>query len=222
MNRILLNALGAVALLVLCVVGWAAWQIGSTAKDVHAGLTAMFPSISKGIVDTFDNLNRPCAPGPCGLLPNGAKVETKVGDAIVTTQIQERAIAPHTLAAMDSFKTAADRLSGTADAGTDSLKALTATLGTAQTTIRGFQAPVASFTRAGDSLNYLLKDEAIYRTLDNMAGVTENAEGILADGRKVTDKLTKDYMTPVPWWKRPIKYFGTTWDILGAVARHTP
>ena len=116
MNRILLNALGAVALLVLCAVGWAAWQIGSTAKDVHTGLTAMFPSISKGLADTFDNLNRPCAPGPCGLLPNGAKVETKVGDAIVTTQIQERAIAPHTIAAMDTLNASAGKLGQTADA----------------------------------------------------------------------------------------------------------
>ena len=53
---------------------------------------------------TDDHLNRPCGGGyPCGTLAEANKVLVKTGDAIVTTQLQERAITPHTIAAMDSI-----------------------------------------------------------------------------------------------------------------------
>ena len=182
-------------------------------------LTATVGKVNQAL----DTVNRPCGHGkPCGLLANANKTVIKVGDAIVTTQLQERAITPHTLAAMDSFKTAADRLSGTADAGTDSLKALTATLGTAQTTIQSLQGPIQGLSVSENNFNALLRNSAITRTLDNVAGVTGNMDDTSRDLKKVADRMTTDYLKPVPWWKWPVKRFGEVWDISAAVARHTP
>lgn len=62
---------------------------------------------------TDDHLNRPCGEGkPCGTLAEANKVLVKTGDAIVTTQIQERSITPHTIAAMDSITSLAGNLDG--------------------------------------------------------------------------------------------------------------
>lgn len=62
---------------------------------------------------TDDHLNRPCGGGyPCGTLAEANTVLAKTGDAIVTTQIQERDITPHTIAAMDSITNLTKNLSG--------------------------------------------------------------------------------------------------------------
>jgi len=96
MKALIATAIGAccaVIFLCLIVAGSAAyftWDLHQTQIVLRASIAPLQDAASKGIADTFDNLNRPCAPGPCGLLPNGTKVETKVGDAIVTTQLQER------------------------------------------------------------------------------------------------------------------------------------
>ena len=62
---------------------------------------------------TDDHLNRPCGGGyPCGTLAEANKVLVKTGDAIVTTQVQEQAITPHTIAAMDSITALTGNLNG--------------------------------------------------------------------------------------------------------------
>lgn len=58
-----------------------------------------------GVNTALTTVNQPCAPGPCGLLANLGKTTTKVGDAIVTTQIQEQAIGKKVGATMDALGT---------------------------------------------------------------------------------------------------------------------
>ena len=161
MKALIATAIGAccaVIFLCLIVAGSAAyftWDSHQTQIVLRASIAPLQDAASKGIADTFDNLNRPCAPGPCGLLPNATKVETKVGDAIVTTQLQERTTAPHVIAAMDTFNTAAqklgttaDILSGTATALTGTATAATATLSEGKRTIAAAQPLLAAFTQA--------------------------------------------------------------------------
>lgn len=121
-----------------------------------------------------------------------------------------------------ALKAELDALHQTTDAATGLTVALTGTTETANKTIGGVQPLLASYTAAGDSLNELLKRKAIGETFDNLASISRSGAGILADGRKVADKATADYLRPVPWWKQPVKRFGEVWDVGAAVARHTP
>ena len=60
----------------------------------------------------------------------------------------------------------------------------------------------------------------ISSTVDMLNESLGHARGILYDGQKVSDKLTSDFMTPKPWWKKAMGYGGDTFDVLGLVARH--
>lgn len=179
----------------------------------------------------LDHLNRPCkgtaGPDACGTLAQINKTVITAGDAIVTTQLVERAAEPHIVAAMDEFSQTAKHLSGTADslsltvrAATGTFDAATLTLGEGQRTIAAAQPLLTSYTTAGNSLNDLLRSRQIYGTLDNVNAMTLNANGILADGRKVADKATADYLTPQPWWKKGLRYSGDAADVGALFARH--
>lgn len=63
---------------------------------------------------------------------------------------------------------------------------------------------------------------ALTDTLGNVATITGNAAAITTDGRKVSDKMTADFLKPVPWYMWPIKKGSQLLDIGSAVARHTP
>lgn len=86
-------------------------QRAQSAIPTHAEVMQPIDAATQGARDadslirrTDDHLNRPCGDGePCGTLAEANKVLVKTGDAIVTTQIQEQAITPHTIAAMDSI-----------------------------------------------------------------------------------------------------------------------
>lgn len=71
-------------------------------------------------------------------------------------------------------------------------------------------------------LNTILKDAAITGTAENFAAITDSWAGISADGRKVADKVTADYLKPVPWYMQPFKKSSDILDIGAAIARHTP
>lgn len=158
---------------------------------------------------TNDNLNRPCGGGkPCGTLATLNKTVTKAGDSLVTTQLAERATVPHVIAAMDTLNDSAGRLGGSADAAT--------------ATIRDLQPLAASLRRSVDDFDALVTAQDWLTALHHIDGMAASGDGILADGRKVADKATADFLRPVPWWKQPIKKGGELIDIGAALARHTP
>lgn len=203
------------------------------AIDNWGNAGAAIASDGNAFAATLANVNRPCkgmsGPDACGTLAQINKTVVKVGDAIVTTQLQERDAAPHLIVAMDALNDSAHRLGGTADAltamavaTTGSADTLTATLGDAGATIRDARPLLASFTESGDALNALLKRKAITDLTDNLAGVTGHLNGITGDLQKVADKTTADYLKPVPWYMQPIKKGGELIDIGAAIARHTP
>jgi hypothetical protein len=228
MKALIATAIGAccaVIFLCLIVAGSAAyftWDSHQTQIVLRASIAPLQDAASKGIADTFDNLNRPCAPGPCGLLPNGTKVETKVGDAIVTTQLQERTTAPHVIAAMDTFNTAAqklgstaDSLSGTATALTGTATAATATITTAGTTIAAFQPVLAAFTQDGKDLDTRINDPHVTALVAHLVGMSASGDLMLADVQWKTHQLLHPDRVKLGFW-------GGTWAGIQAVHKLEP
>ena len=228
MKALIAAAIGAccaVIFLCLIVAGSAAyftWDSHQTQIVLRASIAPLQDAASKGIADTFDNLNRPCAPGPCGLLPNGTKVETKVGDAIVTTQLQERTTAPHVIAAMDTFNTAAqklgstaDSLSGTATALTGTATAATATITTAGTTVAAFQPVLAAFTQDGKDLDTRINDPHVTALVAHLVGMSASGDLMLADVQWKTHQLLHPDRVKLGFW-------GGTWAGIQAVHKLEP
>jgi hypothetical protein len=220
-----IGACCAVIFLCLIVAGSAAyftWDLHQTQIVLRASIAPLQDAASKGIADTFDNLNRPCAPGPCGLLPNGTKVETKVGDAIVTTQLQERTTAPHVIAAMDTFNTAAqklgstaDSLSGTATALTGTATAATATLSEGKRTIAAFQPVLAAFTQDGKDLDTRINDPHVTALVAHLVGMSASGDLMLADVQWKTHQLLHPDRVKLGFW-------GGTWAGIQAVHKLEP
>jgi hypothetical protein len=243
MNRWISNTLGIVLIAAVAsgIYGaWGGWRQVLVAVD-HWGNAA--PDLKP----TLATLNRPCgirnvkssanystfySEGslmPCGTLAEIATSVVKAGDAVVQTQLVERATTPHVTAAMDQFGMAAqhlsgtaDSLKGTADALTGTAQGATATLAESQRTIKAAQPLLAQLTANGaslqattDTLNDVLKRQAIGKLLDNAAGIS-------GDFRTIADKATADFIRPVPWWQQPIRKSGQLIDIGAAIARHIP
>lgn len=110
----------------------------------------------------------------------------------------------------------------TIDAGTETAHQAAVDLRTLDDSFNSLQPLVADSGRAVSNLNALLENQAIHRTLDNVAAMTDSGNGILLDFRKVADKESADWLRPVPWWRVPIQKGGALIDIGAAVARHTP
>ena len=115
---------------------------------------------------------------------------------------------------------------GSLHATTDALPPLVADIDTdakaAKDVMEDTNLTLSSYSNAADDLDQLLKRKSIDQTLDNMAALTQNANGILVDGRKVSDKLTNDFVAPKPWWKKIGPSLEDVWDYGALVARHTP
>jgi hypothetical protein len=73
-----------------------------------------------------------------------------------------------------------------------------------------------------EDLTAILKDQAIKRSMTNVASLTDSWAGISADARRVADKATSDFLKPVPWYMKPIKKGSEIIDITAAAARHIP
>lgn len=200
MNRRIANALGVCLTASACLIGWAAWRWGLSAPGPTVALV-------QGATQALATINRPCAPGPCGTLAIVDKTVTKVGDAIVTTQMQERAIAPHTVAAVDALKGSADALTTTAQAATQSVRgisvsadALTGTLTAATGTLDAAKAPIHAFTQDAVDLGALLKDQAIHQTMSNVAAMTDSGNKMLADAQWKEHQLLHPDKVKLGFW----------------------
>lgn len=138
------------------------------------------------------------------LLLDGSRTLQAARGAINTANDQLTHIAPlldSTRAAMDSLPPAVQRITDDADA------------------IRPI---LANSDGAVTDFRHFMTAPELTATLGNVASVTGSAAAISADARKVSDKLTTDYLKPVPWYLWPVKRGGQLLDIGAAVARHTP
>jgi uncharacterized protein YoxC len=164
--------------------------------------------------------------GPRGTLWQVDKAVVKMGDAVVTTQLQERAIAPATIAAVNSLATIAPHANLTMDSASRTLDAGTQTLQGASDTLRTINDKAGplmdAYTQSGTDLDTLLRNNAITQTLTNVQGMTSSGAGILADGRTVADKSTADYLKAHTKWGTVGARLWGGYDILSWAAEHRP
>lgn len=232
MNRYILNTLGSISIGAICVVGWAAYEVGSTSAGLKAAIAENRPEIKTGIHSVFAETRditiamidkgRPGKPETMGLLPAARIVIEQAGGTLQAAQAQvaqTSTLVAATTRNLDavgaSVKETADSLKGTANAATGALNA-------AQTTITAAQAPL------GD-LDTILKDKAVMGFMANMekfsdqgAQLTEHGNHIAGNFDKVSTKLTDDFLSPKPWYRKIAPTIGQAWDITSAIARQIP
>lgn len=86
----------------------------------------------------------------------------------------------------------------------------------------GLRPVLANADGAVGDFRYFIRQKSLTDTIDNVATMTQAWAAISVDGRKVSDKVTADYLKPVPWYLWPMKRSGELLDVGAAVARHTP
>ena len=208
--------------------GYVAVKVGSAADASTASMvqiTATASTLNKTLV----SINQPCAPGPCGTIPSMNKAIVKIGDAVVTTQLQERAIVPATIAAMNTLNASAGKFGQTADALTGTAQAATTSLGTLDTSVAATKPLLASLTATSDAstltiktFNGRLSDPRVDALLTDFSGMAKSGNGILADGKTVSDKFAADYTKKQTPWMRFLRLMSDTYDFGALAARHTP
>lgn len=239
MNRWILNAIGlsAVGALFLCC--FAAYEAGSAIREnrpalkaASAGAQAALSPTGAGVPTLFNEARditiailKPCKPGKpetCGLIPSVRNVAVDAGAAV---QNSSKLVD----IASQSVSGVSQHVQGTSDAATRLLEATATTINKVPdtlTTLNGAIGNVKDLAGTGNDslndLNRILERQAISRILDNTASMTESGAGILADGRKVTDKATSDYLSPQPWWKKVGRYASDAFDYGALFARHAP
>lgn len=91
-------------------------QAKTTIADVGGAAKKTTSQAGNAVQSISNALTRPCkgpaGPDACGTLAATNKVLVKVGNTIVETQMEERGVVPHTTAAMDAMRDAANDLGG--------------------------------------------------------------------------------------------------------------
>jgi ABC-type transporter Mla subunit MlaD len=177
------------ALLILCLhVSRAVDAWGASAMNLQ-------PTLDKANA-TLDAIN-----GPRGTLHEVNKAVVKIGDAIVTTQMQERKIAPATIAAVNSLATIAPHANQTMDALTGTAQGATETLGEGKRTIAAAQPLLASLTRTSDAstltvqhFDALVTSPDLVTAMHHAADMTGSGNTILANAATVSTKAKDDYL----------------------------
>jgi hypothetical protein len=171
------------------------------ALDAWGGGAATLTKINT----TLDTVNRPCGSGhPCGTLANADKAMVKVGDILVTSQRQEKDVAVAAESNMAAVNQLADHLDKTADALTETAQGASVALGTANSSIAALLPLESAYTATGQDLDAVIRENSpsLHASLVNVAGMTDNGNGILVDLRKMSDKAEHDLDAPKPWWER--------------------
>lgn len=86
----------------------------------------------------------------------------------------------------------------------------------------GIRPILANADGAVTDVRWFIRQPALADTIGNVSSMTASWAAISIDGRRVTDKVTADYLKPVPWYLWPVKRSGELLDIGAAVARHAP
>lgn len=179
---------------------------GNSAPGPTKSLVDKASTIEDGVQTAINTVNLPCkGDQPCrGTLGIVNKTIVKAGDAVVQTQLVERAIIPHTVDAMDAFKGAANKLGGTADSAKGALDTFNTGLGPL----------MAAYTGTGKDLDAMIQENRpdVRKVLVHVAGMTASGDLILSNGAIVSTKITHDFTNPVPWYKQPSKIITLGFD----------
>lgn len=210
MNKWIINALGLAAIACLGMAVWGAWGLNRhlvVAID-NLGGTSPAATIDK-INRALDTVNHPCAPGPCGTLASVDKAVVKVGDILVTSQLQEKDVAKAAQSDMKAVDGLAVHIERTSDSLTLTSQSASKALDTASTTIAGLQPLETSLTATAtastdtiNSLNARISDPRIDAIIGHVDSTSAHVDLTLGDLQKVADKTTGDILAPKPWWQK--------------------
>jgi len=198
--------------------------------ETHNVLLNLNTSITK-INNTLDAVNRPCeVPGqPCGSLADVnrtlATVRGTFGQIEVAARHENRNLTKLDSQEEQLFKDTHKILI----AGAGSLNSVTTTLNSANNTLNVINDPkngvkplLISYTNAGNSLNNILDGKPLNDTLVNLSGMVVHFNNITGKFELVVDKISDDYLSPKPWYKKTFHYFGDAIDFGALAARHLP
>lgn len=205
MNRWILNSIGVSIIVALGLTVWGGFGLcRHVIVAVDAYEAAPTQTLAK-LNQTLDIINRPCGNGhPCGTLANADKAMVKVGDILVTSQLQEKdvaAAAEHNMGSVDQLAShlnqTADALTGTASAATGSLRAATVDLQTAQPLITDSDVLVKS-------ANAQINSPYIADFEKHADGMSASGDSMLADAAWKTHRLLHPDKVKLGFW-------GTLW-----------
>lgn len=81
-------------------------------------------------------------------------------------------------------------------------------------------ASIAQVGKLATDADLRVNDPHVANFMAHLDGMIAQGEGILTDGRKVSDKLTDDFVAHKPWYRKIAPGIDDAWDILGFAARH--
>jgi hypothetical protein len=239
MNKWVANVLGLAGLGALLCVSWAAYETGSAVAENRAAIRVAAAGAQKALdpngpdLPTLFNearditiaILKPCKPGKpdtCGLIPAVRSVAVSAGGAVDAMKNQVNQTQPLIENAAKAIASTSEHADKAIDAAAGATLQAQTDLATLNGTIAAGQPLLETYKRSGDDLNEILEQKAIKKILDHAAGVLESSDGIAADGKKITDKLTVDFLAPQPWWKKAGRYAGDAFDYGALFARHAP
>jgi hypothetical protein len=170
MTKPLQYCIGVVSAALLGLTVWGAFGIsrhlivavdkwGSSAPDLKPTLATLNRPCGIRNVKSSANYSTFYSEGslmPCGTLAEVATSVVKAGNAVVQTQLVERATTPHVTAAMDQFGAAAVHLSETADNLSITAQSLTGTAKAATVTLTAATGAIQTLTLDARTANDLL------------------------------------------------------------------
>lgn len=239
MNRWITNGIGLSAMGALCFCAWAFYQAGSAVRENRQNLLvasagarealnphgAGMPTIFNEARDITIAILKPCKPGKpetCGLIPAVRDVAVNAGAATVAMQRQIEQTEPLIQSAAIAVQDTSQHLNKTIDAATETTLQARTDLGTLNESLAATRPLIEAYTRSGNNLNALLERPAIPQLVDSAAALTSNAAGISADAKRIADKLTADYFSTQPWYKKIGRYASDAFDYGALFARHVP
>ena len=130
----------------------------------------------------LDTVNRPCSPGPCGTLANVDKAVVKVGDILVTSQMQERDVAKAAQQNMAAVNTLSVHLNTATDALAEAARGVTSAIHTVDEAAKAAKPLESSLTSTAEAstaalytLNRRFSDPRVDTLIDNFRQLSGNA-----------------------------------------------
>lgn len=187
---------------------------------------------------TLDILNKPCKgdSDSCGTIASIGKLVKKTGDIEVDMQTQVRQSGTLITSAAKSLTSTSQHLDAAVDTANGQLThvgplldsargvtdALPVTLQRVNKAVDGVAPILANADGAVTDFRRFMTAPALLGTIANADKMTQAWAAISVNGQKVSDKLTADFLKPVPWYMQPVKKGGELIDIGAALARHAP
>jgi hypothetical protein len=235
MNKGERMAVWAITLVVLALAVWGGCGItkhlimaidkwGDTAPSINA--------VAKTANQTLAIVNRPCGGGhPCGTLAEVDESVRRMTDIATEVQVQVKQSGKLIDTTTKDLNEVANKVGDEVDAIKVTTQATTTLLTTTNDVVAKLDNKQTGIQPLLENANGAVTDVRAFMLanqqhaadlISNSDALVASMAGIGADGKTITDKLTADFMSPKPWWKKIGRYASDTYDYGALFARHTP